>query len=232
MTGAGGSEGDDPHDARDTLMLVGEIAAEIAHELRNALQVVSSSAYVARTAAERGDAQGALPHIVKVEASARVAHAIVDGLMGLARGEVPRLDPTPLVEVLANARGELPERAARWDDAVAPGDLQVRAHAGLLVRLFHALYDNAVNACAPRAPTITTRASASGGRVIVEVTDDGPGVPPEMATRIFEPLVTSRKGGTGLGLALAARIAQAHGGTIDLVGTGTGATFRIDLPGV
>ncbi len=222
-------------DARDALLLVGEIAAEIAHELRNALQVVSASAYVARVASERGDAPGALPHLLKVEASARAAHGIVDGLMGLARGEVPHLEPTPLVDVLAGARAEMPEDAARWvddfsrdDHAVAAG---VLAHAGLLVRLFHALYENAVNASAPRPPTITTRARAADGRVVVEVSDDGPGVPPDIAPRIFQPLVTSRKGGTGLGLALAARIARAHGGTLDLVGTGSGATFRVDLAG-
>jgi signal transduction histidine kinase len=224
----GGSEQDD---ARDALMLVGEIAAEIAHELRNALQVVSSSAFVARTAAERGDAGGALPHIVKVETSARTAHSIVDGLMGLARGEVPRLEPVALAEVVAGARSDMAGGVASWIDEIAPEGLVVRAHAGLLVRLFHALYDNAVNVCAPRRPSITTRARAEGGRVVVEVSDDGPGVPPEIAPRIFEPLVTSRTGGTGLGLALAARIAQAHGGAIALVGSGRGATFRVELPG-
>ena len=225
-----GSGSSDEHDARDALVLVGEIAAEIAHELRNALQVVSSSAYVARVAAAAGDSAGALAHIVKVETSARVAHGIVDGLMGLARGEVPRLEPTSLAEILASARAELAPDAARWVDALAPAEVRVLAHAGLLTRLFHALYENAIHASAPRAPLITTRAWADAGRLVVEVTDDGPGVPVEIAQRVFEPLVTSRESGTGLGLALAARIAQAHGGGIVLVGTGSGATFRVDLP--
>jgi signal transduction histidine kinase len=228
VTGTGDSEQDD---ARDALLLVGEIAAEIAHELRNALQIVSSSAYVVRLAVERGDAPAALPHIAKVETSARAAHAIVDGLMGLARGEVPRLDPTPLVEILCAARTEIAPGAACWLDAVEPEALVVRAHTGLLVRLFHALYENAIHASQPRAPSVTTRAFAAANRVVVEVSDDGPGVPPAIAPRIFEPLVTSRASGTGLGLALASRIAQAHGGSIALVGTGSGATFRIDLPG-
>jgi signal transduction histidine kinase len=67
--------------------------------------------------------------------------------------------------------------------------------------------------------------------VIIDVHDDGPGVPPDIAKRIFEALVTGRTGGTGLGLALARRIAAAHGGSIALVQPEEpGATFRIELP--
>jgi hypothetical protein len=66
---------------------------------------------------------------------------------------------------------------------------------------------------------------------VFEVVDDGPGVPAQIAHRVFEPLVTARPGGTGLGLALARRIATAHGGTIRLVEGSPGATFRVELPG-
>ena len=120
---------------------------------------------------------------------------------------------------------------AHWEDAIEPHDLRVRAHPGLLTRLLHVLYDNAIQAAAPRAPRISTRARASSGRVVVDVADDGPGVPAHIAARVFEPLVTARPGGTGLGLALARRIAAAHGGSIVLVADGPGATFRVDLPG-
>jgi signal transduction histidine kinase len=95
----------------------------------------------------------------------------------------------------------------------------------------HALYDNSVAACAPRAPRVVTRARRDGGGpVVIEVADDGPGVPAAIAPRIFEPLVTGRTGGTGLGLALARRIVAAHGGSIALVPSSKGATFRIELP--
>jgi signal transduction histidine kinase len=223
--------GHEEKDARERLAVVGEIAAEVAHELRNVLQVISASAYVARQEAGKGDAAAALPHVAKIEKNARIAHGIVDDLMALARGESLHSEPVLLAEVLVASRAEVAAGLAHWDDALDPRDLRVRAHPGLLVRLLHVLYDNAVQASAPRPPRIATRAQAVGGRIVIEVADDGPGVPAAIAERVFDPLVTARPGGTGLGLALARRIATAHGGTIVLVdAVGSGATFRIELP--
>jgi len=224
---------EDHGSARERLAVVGEIAAEVAHELRNVLQVISASAYVARQEAGKGDAAATLSHVVKIEKNARIAHGIVDDLMALARGESLHSEPVFLAEILVASRADLGDGAAQWEDDVQPRDLRVRAHPGLLVRLLHVLYDNAVQASAPRAPCIGTRARASDGCVVIEVTDDGPGVPAGIAARVFEPLVSARAGGTGLGLALARRIAAAHGGSIALVepsATGAGATFRLELP--
>jgi signal transduction histidine kinase len=230
---------DDGSEARERLAVVGEIAAEVAHELRNVLQIISSSAYVARQEVDRGDAAAAKPHVAKIEKHARLAHAIVDDLMALARGEALLSEPALLIEIVVAARVDLGDDVADWEDALDPRDLRVRANPGLASRLLHALYENAIHACAPRRATIATRARTEPGRVVIEVQDDGPGVPAEIAARVFEPLVTARPGGTGLGLALARRIAAAHGGSIELLphgarsdGTpgGVGATFRIELP--
>lgn len=222
------SPGED--EARQRLAVVGEIAAEVAHELRNVLQVISASAYVARQEAARGDAAATLPHVAKIEKNARIAHGIVDDLMSLARAEALHTEPVLVAEVMVASRDDLGAGAAEWEDRIEPRDLRVRAHPGLLARLFHVLYENAVHASAPRAPTIVTTATVGGGRVTVDVRDDGPGVPESVAARVFEPLVSARPGGTGLGLALARRIAAAHGGSVSLVPGGPGATFRIELP--
>ncbi len=226
---------DDGNETRERLAVIGEIAAEVAHELRNVLQIISASAYVARQEVDRGDATAARPHVTKIEKHARIAHGIVNDLMALARGEILRSEPFLLVEALVAARSDLADDAALWDDALDPRDVRVCAHPGLLARMLHVLYENAIHASAPRRPAITTRAAhgrTAPGRVVIEVSDDGPGVPAEIAPRVFEPLVTARMGGTGLGLALASRIAAAHGGSIVLVESSDGgATFRIELPG-
>jgi signal transduction histidine kinase len=224
-----------------TFAVLGELAAEAAHELRNVLQIISSSAFVARVELERGEAAAAQPHLAKVEKHARVAHAIVDDLLALARGEAVRREHVPLRHVLDEARADFDPAVATWTDDVGH-DLEVHAHPALLARLLHALYDNAILACAPRCARITTRAERRADRFVLEITDDGPGVPESIAETLFEPLVTARPGGTGLGLALARRIAIAHGGTLALGARDgereddreddhpPGATFRLELP--
>jgi signal transduction histidine kinase len=219
-------------DERDRLAVIGEMAAEMAHELRNVLQTISSSAHVGRLAVARGDALAAEPHLAKIERNATTAHGIVDDVMGLARGEPIEKKLAPLLEIVAAARTEVGPGAARWEDGAIPHGLLVQAHPRLFARLLHVLYDNAIQASAPRKPTVTTQAWAVAGQVVMEIADDGPGVPEAIVARIFEPLVTGREGGSGLGLALARRIATAHGGTLKLAASGGGgATFRVELPG-
>jgi signal transduction histidine kinase len=213
------------YDARERLAVIGEIAAEVAHELRNTLQIIATSAYLARQ-----DPGASAPHIEKIERNARQAHAIVDDLMALARGETTEAGPVLLADVLVAARNDIDPETVTWTDRLAPPDLRVRAHPGLLGRLLHALYENAIAVSSPRKPVLTTRATNGQDRVVIEVADDGPGVPADIAPRVFDPLVTGRPGGTGLGLALAKRIANAHGGSIALVPSEHGATFRVELP--
>ena len=85
---------------------------------------------------------------------------------------------------------------------------------------------------------IRTRLAPSGADAVLEIADDGPGVPDEVRNRIFEPFFTTRTGGdaTGLGLSIAFGIAAAHGGALELLrrsedGDGRGACFRLTLPG-
>jgi signal transduction histidine kinase len=71
---------------------------------------------------------------------------------------------------------------------------------------------------------------ASDQRAFVEIRDSGPGPPPEIANRLFEPFVTSKREGVGLGLAVARQVAEAHGGSIRWTRETNSTCFRIELP--
>ena len=78
---------------------------------------------------------------------------------------------------------------------------------------------------------LSIRTFATGADACIEVRDDGPGVPPEVTGRIFEPFVSTKSGTGGLGLSLSFGIANAHGGSLELVPADVGACFRLTLPG-
>jgi len=196
------------------------MAGEAAHELRNALAVIGASASLLRSA----DAAARETHIAKIERNARIAQGVVDALMAIARGESVRAEPVAIATAIAEARKDSPEGLVHEDEV--PADLSVRGNEVLLSRMFRVLYENSAQA---GAKNVSTRASGAAGVVTIDVSDDGPGVPAEISAKLFEPLVTSKKSGTGLGLALVRRVARAHGGDAELVSTPRGASFRITL---
>lgn len=219
-------------DRLERLATVGEIAASAIHELRNALQIAAASTWLARQQPQSADA-----HLLKVERATRTAQGLVDAVLALARGDAIHGETVAVKSLLAEARADLqaPASPTVWNDDV--GELTVRGSAILLSRIFHVLYENAVAVSAPRGPRISTRAMKEPGRVRIEVVDDGPGIPPAVRASLFEPLVSARRGGTGLGLALARRIAEAHEGTLELGPaaktsgeTVGGACFVLSLP--
>jgi signal transduction histidine kinase len=103
-------------------------------------------------------------------------------------------------------------------------------HYDPLRRAFSNILRNAVEACEEEGALDITVAPENGGGVRVQISDHGPGVPPAMADRIFDPYFTGKSGGTGLGLALVKQTIEMHGGTIALEETpGGGATFVIRM---
>lgn len=208
---------------REELWVIGEIAAEAAHELRNALAVIAASSELLRSA---DDAQRA-SLVAKIHRNARMAQGVLDALMALARGDEVHGEPVSIVHAIAEARRDVPAALAYADEV---GDaISVRGSEILLSRMFRVLYENATQAGATHA---WTKARVEGASVVIDVRDDGPGIPSACRETLFDPLVTTKKGGTGLGLALARRVAHAHGGEISLAPSESGACFRIKLGSV
>ena len=127
----------------------------------------------------------------------------------------------------------LPRDGVKLDVRI-PSDLRVDADRDHLYRVLNNLCRNAAQAIEAqddKSGTITITAHRAETRAIIDVFDDGPGVPPKARQNLFKAFQGgARKGGTGLGLAISAELIRAHGGDIQLLNTETGASFRIQIP--
>jgi signal transduction histidine kinase len=211
----------------------------LSHDLQEPAQLV---ARYARLLAERhGEAldKEGKRHLGHLEESAKRMQAMIQQVLDYARlgAPAPRA-PLPLDEAvdeaLANLRASLEESEA---EVVRNGRLPtVTANRDQMVRLFQNLIGNAVKFRGETAPRVAVTAQQINGGWTVAVADNGIGIAPGDRDRIFELFrrlhPASRYPGTGIGLAEARRIAEAHGGGIRLDSTpGRGSTFYVDLPG-
>ncbi|MGZ3479478.1 MAG: sensor histidine kinase [Myxococcaceae bacterium] len=208
---------------------VAQLAATVAHEVRNPLTVISGTVELMQ---ERGRGRlaerdvGALEDILgEVERLETLTHDFLD-LSSDRPLDGHDLEVTSLLDDAARAA-----RAATGlniEVSAGPG-LHVQGDGGRLRQVFLNLVTNAARAGAHR---VQFQAAADGARIRLDVADDGPGIPEAIRPRLFEPFATTREDGNGLGLAVSRRIIERHGGSLALLATGPGATFRIELPRV
>jgi len=232
---------------RDRLAALGEMAAAIAHEVKNPLAGIEVMAGVLRRRIpEQPDAQSILNDIIN---EAKMANAIVHEALEFVRPIRLQVERTSVGEVLRSAATlaarQLPERAVRVRLAVPAALPPVQGDQHQLVQLFTNLLMNAFEAlngagqvsvaAREEAPDEEHGHGEPGARaprvVVIEVTDNGPGVPPELHDRIFNAFFTTKPQGSGLGLAIVRKIVDAHDGSIDLSSApGRGTRFTVTLP--
>ena len=209
------------------LTLLGEMSAVLAHEIRNPL------------ASLKGHAQLLVERLPPDSADRRKAHRVVDeatrlevltsDLLDFARSGPMDLRPVDPVALLQAAAAELPETTIAIDGARAPEAWPLderRFRQAVLVNLLR----NAVQASPARRPP-RAGVALENGSLVFTIQDFGPGLPPGPPERIFEPFFTTRSTGTGLGLAVARRIVELHGGRIEAANAAAGgAQFRVVVP--
>jgi signal transduction histidine kinase len=218
---------------KSRLAEVGAATNKINHDLRNML----STARLLSDRLARSDDQrtrSLAPTILNtIDRAARLASDAIEYVRDRPTPKIAEIDLADLVDevgVALQEQGEdsTPNIVRHWINAMG-ADHRVRADRDLLYRVFVNLGRNAFEA---GATTVTVRAQASGKCLLIDVADNGPGVPQAVAAQIFRPFTTGgRAGGAGLGLAIARDLVRAHGGDISLTETSAaGTTFQFTLP--
>jgi len=213
------------------LVAIGQMAAGIAHELRNPLNVIRTSAFYLKNARQLTPEKQA-EHLERIERQTGLAEQVIMALSDFAKLPLPETDPVPIRRLVADVLSlrEVPpgidvELAGLDDCPPAAGD------ARQLGIVLGNLVGNAVDVL-PTGGRIRIAAGRAGGHVRLEISDDGPGLEPALLHRVFEPFYSTKVRGMGLGLAMCRAIVENHGGVIRASSPpGSGACFTVMLPG-
>lgn len=216
---------------KERLAAFGKAAAVVSHEMRNPLSVIRGALALLRSRISRREGLGILQ---VVEEEIRKSDRFMKDFLAACREPRPQpilIDLNALLkEIAARWKGERPSGALLVLEP-APGELPVRADVFQLSRVILNLVQNADDAAGDRCMVRISSGRSSAGEVMVAVSDNGPGIDPDLLPRIFEPFCTGRRKGTGLGLSIARGIIEAHGGRIEAGRSHEGgALFRLRLP--
>jgi two-component system sensor histidine kinase FlrB len=212
------------------LLTLGELAAGLAHQIRTPL--AAALLYASQmTLADRSPAH--LAHCAdKTVASLKQLDKLVNDMLAFTHGGAAReaVSVSALLEQVAQWLRPALRDGARLTIRTQAPDLMVRANAPSLVSAVLNLATNALQAGTAGLSLELLARRTANGRAQIAVSDDGPGVPAKIRERIFEPFFTTRARGNGIGLSIVKSVVEAHGGSVYLADSNSGATFVIELP--
>jgi signal transduction histidine kinase len=213
-----------------------QLSASIAHEIRNPITAAKS---LVQQIGEQPESPDNPEYArVAVEELARVERSITH-LLRFARDEEMRVDEVRMVDVLESALETFRDRVSRDGVEIVRNfdcDGALEGDADKLRRIVINLVGNGIDALVetrvehPRME-ISLGENLAGSEVWVRIRDNGRGIDDELREKIFRPFVTSKSGGTGLGLPITKKLVESHGGTIELMSApGEGAEFVLTIP--
>jgi two-component system, NtrC family, sensor histidine kinase HydH len=213
----------------ERLATFGQLVGSIGHELRNPLGVIESSLYILK--GRMGNDERARKHAERIGEQLTIANQIISDLLDMIRDrplEHDRVDVAALVAAAA-AAVRRPDQVSLEIEGFS--DLPpIQADASKLRQVLVNLVDNAVHAVG-ESGQVRVSGRVTGEHLLLTVEDNGPGVDASIRSRLFEPLITTKTKGIGLGLPLVKRIVERHGGTVAYESrSGGGARFMVRLP--
>ena len=219
----------------ERLSAVGQLVSGVAHELNNPLQSILGFTELLIDAEDRPELRRDLE---QVRSEAIRAGKIVRNLLAFVRRSSTERSMTSVNDIvkttLALRSYEFGTANIRLFESYAEGLPSVVVNPEEIQQVILNLIMNAEQAMrsAHRGGMLTVTTNGVDGMVTIEIRDNGPGVPPALAGRVFEPFFSTKEvgEGTGLGLSIAMGIAEAHGGSLALLPTDLGACFRLSLP--
>jgi len=227
---------------RDRLAALGEMAAGLAHEIRNPLGAIKGAAQCLEPRPRAGE-EGEFLDVIVEEVNR--LNGVVTQFLDYARPLKQSFGTVDINEVVGRTirliQNEIPGRLALVME-LGENLPAVEGDPEQLKQVLINLVQNAIQALGTAPGTIRVRTRgperfadlrASGEFVEIDVADDGPGIPPEQQPNIFVPFFTTKQKGTGLGLAICQRLVKSHGGSISVQSkVGEGSTFVVRLPAV
>jgi len=215
---------------KDKLASLGELSASLAHEIRNPIGVINTSAALLEKA-DTPDKRAELTRMIREE-SARVGGLVQDFLQ-LSRFRQPaisQIDPViPMERALASATAG--HANVKVEKSFHHDGAQIRGDAGLLQQAWGNILTNAVQAMGEHGGVLRVESKLGDHMVELAVEDSGPGIPPEIMPRLFEPFFTTKEQGTGLGLSIANTLVEASGGRLEFQPSHRGgARFAMHFP--
>ncbi|MDO8964985.1 MAG: ATP-binding protein [Coriobacteriia bacterium] len=217
----------------DRLAAMGELTAGVAHEVRNPLGIIRASVQLMEDAECSRERVHEAAEVIKQEIDR--LDKVIKALLDFGRPAQPTMRPVDVRQVLEEVVLFSRTFASRGKVDIAeeygPGVPDVFADPEQLKQVFVNLISNAVQAMAETGGDLVVATGADDGFVFVRFTDDGPGIEADMLGKVFDPFVSTRDDGTGLGLTIVHRIVDDHDGHIEVASEpGAGTAFTVWLP--
>ncbi len=216
----------------EKLRAVSTLAAGMAHEIKNPLTAIKT--FTEFIPEKQHDPQFLKQLHEVLSTEVKRVQEIVQEVLDFAKPKSPQLKPVDLGSLISSTinllSGELSKHQIRWTVACQHNGATLNADPDQLRQVLINLIQNASDAM-PQGGSLAVSTQSINGQLELKITDTGNGIPADLISRIFDPFVTTKSHGTGLGLAMVHNIIQAHRGTVHVDShSGRGTTFTIRLP--